>query len=153
MNTLIIYSSRHHKNTEKIARTMASALNAQLVNLKEADTPALADYDLIGLGSGIYWGKHDRRILDLVDNLPLQNNKKAFVFSTSGLNESRVLNNFNRRLKRKLREKGFTIIGAFSCRGFDTVGPLILIGGLNKGRPNENDLEAAADFAKGLQTK
>lgn len=132
---------------------MASALNAQLVNLKEADTPALADYDLIGFGSGIYWGKHDRRILDLVDNLPLQNNKKAFVFSTSGLNEGRVLNNFNKRLKRKLREKGFTIIGDFSCRGFDTLGPLILIGGIHKGRPNENDLEAAADFAKGLQAK
>ena len=132
---------------------MATTLNAQLVNLNEADIPAFADYDLIGLGSGIYWGKHDRRLLDLVDNLPLQNNKKAFVFSTSGLNEGRVLNKFNRRLKRKLAEKGFTIIGEFSCRGFDTMGPLKLIGGINKGRPNDNDLEAAAHFANGLKTE
>jgi flavodoxin len=133
---------------------MATVLNnAELVNLNEEDTPALADYDLIGFGSGIYWGSHDKRLLDLVGTLPLVNNKRAFIFSTCGIREGRVLNNFNRRLKRKLLEKGFIITGDFSCRGFDTIGPLILIGVLNKGRLNENDLEAAAHFAKGLQAK
>jgi len=133
---------------------MATVLNnAELVNLNEEDTPALADYDLIGFGSGIYWGRHDKRLLDLVGTLPLVNNKRAFIFSTSGIREGRVLNNFNRRLKRELLEKEFIITGDFSCRGFDTIGPLILIGGIHKGRPNENDLEAAADFAKGLHAK
>jgi len=133
---------------------MATVLDAKLIKLNETDRPALADHDLIGFGSGIYFGKHDRRLLGLVDNLPLQtHNKKAFVFSTSGLNKGRVLNNFNRRLKRKLEKRGFSIIDEFSCRGFDTVGPLILIGGINKGRPDEQDLEAAADFAKGLKGK
>lgn len=101
-------------------------------------------------GSGIYWGKHDKRLLDLADNLPLLNDKKAFIFSTSGLRAGRV---FNRKLKRKLREKGLSIIGEFSCRGFDTAGALRLIGGLHKGRPDEKDLEAAAKFAEGLQDK
>jgi flavodoxin len=133
---------------------MATVLNnAELVNLNKVDTPALADYDLIGFGSGIYWGHHDKRLLDLVGTLPLVNNKKAFIFSTSGIRENRVLNDFNRRLKRKLLEKEFITIGDFSCRGFDTVGPLILIGRIHKGRSNENDLEGAADFAKGLQAK
>lgn len=54
-----IVFSTFHGNTEKVAHEMATVLNAQLVNLNEADTPALADYDLIGLGSGIYWVEHD----------------------------------------------------------------------------------------------
>ena len=119
---------------------MADNLNAELVNCNETDIPDFAGYDLIGFGSGIYWGKHDKRLLDLADNLPLLNDKKAFIFSTSGLRAGRV---FNRKLKRKLREKGLSIIGEFSCRGFDTAGPLRLIGGLHKGRPDEKDLEVA----------
>ncbi len=129
---------------------MASAINARLINLNETDIPSFADYDLIGFGSGIYWGKHDRKLLDLVSNLPQVKDKKAFIFSTSGLSVGRV---FNRRLRRKLLEKGFTIIDEFSCKGFDIIGPLKLIGGINKGRPNDKDLEAAAKFAKELQDK
>jgi flavodoxin len=118
------------------------------VNLNETDIPDLADYDLIGFGSGIYWGKHDRKLLDLVSGLPRVNGKKAFIFSTSGLRAGRV---FNRRLRRNLLERDFDIIGAFSCRGFDTVWPLRLVGGVNKGRPNATDLEAAASFARALE--
>jgi menaquinone-dependent protoporphyrinogen IX oxidase len=93
---------------------MATVLNnAELVNLNEVDTPALADYDLIGFGSGIYWGHHDKRLLDLVGTLPLVNNKKAFIFSTSEIREGRVLNDFNKRLKRKLLEKGLLLLEIF----------------------------------------
>ncbi len=106
---------RRRGDTSKASSKSKSALT-ECVNLKEADTPALADYDLIGLGSGIYWGKNDRRLLYLVSNLPQVNAKKAFVFSTSGIRAGRVLNEFNKRLKRKLEEKGFSIIGEFSCR-------------------------------------
>lgn len=132
---------------------MATILNAPLVKVDEVDMQniqTILAYDLIGFGSGIYWGKHDKALLDLVGTLPLVNNKKAFIFSTSGIREGRFINNFNRQLKRKLLAKGFTISGVFSCRGFDTVGPLKLIGGIRKGRPNEQDLEAAANFAKEL---
>ncbi|HUV02706.1 MAG TPA: flavodoxin family protein [Desulfobacteria bacterium] len=150
MNSVLIYVSTHHGNTKKIAQEIATGLNAELVNLSDTAIPDLADYDLIGFGSGIYWGKHDRKLLDLVSGLPRVNGKKAFIFSTSGLKAGRV---FNRRLRRNLLERGFDIIGAFSCKGFDNIWPLKLIGGMNKGRPNERDLEAAASFAKGLKVK
>ena len=39
------------------------------------------------------------------------------------------------------------MIGSFSCRGFDTVGPFGFIGGINRGRPNDYDLDRAAAFA------
>ena len=120
------------------------------MNLSETDIPDLADYDLIGFGSGIYWGRHDKKLLALVSGLPQVNDKTAFIFSTSGLRAGRI---FNRQLRRGLLERGFHLIGDFSCRGFDTAWPLRLIGGVNKGRPNEKDLKEAAEFARNLKAK
>jgi hypothetical protein len=60
---------------------------------------------------------------------------------------------FNKPLEEKLSEKGFDIIGEFSCRGFDTYGPFKLIGGISKGRPNEKDLQKAGKFAQDLSEK
>jgi hypothetical protein len=44
-------------------------------------------------------------------------------------------------------------VGDFSCNGWDTWGPLKLVGGTNKGRPNEQDLQEARVFARGLKEK
>ncbi len=85
MKTLIIYQSIHHDNTEKIAKVMANVLEAKLVKPQELDISTVAEYDLIGFGSGIYWGKHHKSLLNMVDKLPSQKNKKAFIFSTSGV--------------------------------------------------------------------
>jgi flavodoxin len=52
-----------------------------------------------------------------------------------------------------LQSKGFEVIGEFNCAGFDTVGPLRIIGGINKGRPNDEDLTQAEAFAKNLKGK
>jgi flavodoxin len=144
MKTLIIYKSVHHMNTEKVAKAMAETLDAKLVHPEEVDPASLADYDLIGFGSGIYAGKHDKALLSLVDTLPPQN-KAAFVFSTSGTggNQQKVL-------LEALRQKGFTIKSEFVCAGFDTFGPLKLIGGIKKGHPDAKDLENARAFARSL---
>ena len=41
-------------STEKIAKAMAETMNAKLVKVEDAQAEDLADYDLIGFGSGIY---------------------------------------------------------------------------------------------------
>jgi flavodoxin len=41
--------------------------------------------------------------------------------------------------------------GRFSCKGYDTFGLFKLIGGLAKGHPDDNDLENAVTFFKGLE--
>ena len=46
--------------------------------------------------------------------------------------------------------KDCTIIDEFSCAGFNTNSFLKYIGGLNKGRPNADDLKNAETFIKGL---
>jgi len=50
-----------------------------------------------------------------------------------------------------LNRKEFNIIGEFNCLGFDYNGPLKLIGGINKGRPNKRDIQKARLFAKSLK--
>ncbi|ALM75608.1 flavodoxin family protein [Thermococcus barophilus] len=148
MKTLIIYVSIHHKNTEKIAKVIGDVLNARLVKPWTVKPEEILDYDLIGFGSGIYWWRHHWALLKLVDDLPKMEGKKAFIFSTAGMN----IPWYNHRaLRKKLKEKGFQIVGEFSCRGWDTNGWLAKIGGINKGHPNEKDLERARRFAEKLK--
>ncbi|MDJ0346504.1 hypothetical protein QMK19_39650 [Streptomyces sp. H10-C2] len=69
------------------------------------------------------------------------------MFTTSGFRP------FTRPLVRLLEQKGFEVVDTFSCRAFDTWLPFKLVGGINKGRPNATDLEAARTFAEGLRTR
>jgi len=148
MKTLIIYTSVHHQNTEKVATVMAEELEADLVPTMEAQPGMPAVYDLVGFGSGIYFGKHHKTLLQFVETLPPVTQKRAFVFSTSGAGKIH-----QSALKEKLASRGVTVVDEFCCRGWDTVGPLKLIGGINKGRPDGNDLAAARAFAQGLKNK
>ena len=151
MKALIIYISVHHGNTERVAKVMADILDADLLQVKQADANTLGQYDLIGFGSGIYFGRYHKSLLDFVDRLPVLRNKKAFIFSTSGLRKIPFVHDFDKPLRKKLQRKGFDIIGGFSCRGLDTYRATKLVGGVNKGRPNAEDLRKAEDFARGLK--
>jgi flavodoxin len=151
MKTLIIYISIHHGNTEKVAKVMADILDANLLQVKQADADMLEKYDLIGFGSGIYFSKHHESLLNFVDKMSVLTNKKAFIFSTSGLRKIPFVHDFDKPLRKKLQRKGLDIIGEFSCRGLDTYRATKLVGGVNKGRPNADDLRQAEDFASGLK--
>ena len=153
MKTLMVYASIHHRNTEKVAKVIARILDAELVKPHQVDITALPQYDLIGFGSGIYYGRHHKSLLGCVDKLPDLNNKKAFIFHTSGLRKIPVFHAFDKALRRKLAEKGLDIVGDFSCPGFDNYGSIKLIGGIRKGRPNMKDLEKAETFARDLLRK
>ncbi len=149
--SLLIYVSVHHGNTEKVATAIAVALEADSLRLPEVDVHMIRRYDLIGFGSGIYFGKHHRTLLDFVDGLPVLREKKAFVFSTSGLRRMRFVHDFSKPLLARLERRGFDIVGEFSCRGFDTFGATMLVGGIQRGRPDERDLDRAASFARTLR--
>jgi flavodoxin len=152
MKTAIICHSYHHMNTEKIARRMATAMDAKLMKPEEVDMSALAEYDLIGLGSGIYFSKHHKSLLKLVDAMPEMKGRKAFIFSTAGRGEPSMARN-HRALRARLEGKGFVVVGEFSSYAWDTFFLLRLIGGINKGRPNKDDLAKAEAFARDLANK
>jgi flavodoxin len=130
----------------KIADSMASALNAQVIDLEEAKDYSIAENDLVGFGSGIYFGKHVASLLEHVDKLP-KSDKKAFIFSTRGRN---ILfqNSYHKFLRKKLMEKGYNVIGQFSSRGFSDYHKIFkIVDGVNKGHPNSEELDAAKAFA------
>jgi flavodoxin len=149
LKALITYESYHHGNTKKVAEAMAGALNAKLVMAKEADVNSLAEYDLIGFGSGIYKVKFDESLLALIDRLPSMN-KNAFLFYTCGLESGDLFFKYTKGAVDKLSTKGFRIVGKFSCPGWDTIPAVAWFGGIKKGPPSERDLEKARDFAKEL---
>jgi len=120
VKTLIIYVSIHHQNTAKIAQVLAEVLQADLKNPAEIELDSFRDYDLVGFGSGIYFGKHHRRIYELIESLPEQEGKKAFIFSTSGMVKIFNVHDFDLALRKTLESRGFQVIGEFNCRGWDS---------------------------------
>jgi flavodoxin len=149
MNAIIILFSYHHKNTEKIAQVISSTIGAEIKTPDQVDTTNLSNYDLIGFGSGVYFGKLHKVLLEFADRIPQVSNKNAFIFSTSC--QSGNMSKFHKKLREKLQSKGFDIISEFNCAAFDTFGALKIFGGLNKGRPNEEDLKQAEEFAQSLK--
>jgi flavodoxin len=147
MKTLIIYESYHHGNTEKVAEIMGIALDAKLARPRNVDENMLNDYDLIGFGSGIYKGRLHTNVLELIDRLPHMD-KKAFIFYTCGMDRGEP---YTREVSEKLSRKGFTVVGKFSCPGWDTIPALAWFGGIKKGHPDQADLEKAKAFANGLK--
>ncbi|MGZ4949177.1 MAG: flavodoxin family protein [Halobacteriota archaeon] len=144
-----IYTSVHRQNTEKVATVLAEELRADLVPTVKAQPDTLIAYDLIGFGSGIFCGKFHKTLLQFVDALPTVSGKRAFIFSTSG--DLKI--EHHAAFKELLVSRRFSVDDDFCCKAWDTWGPLKLAGGINKGRLNEEDLEAARVFARGLKEK
>jgi len=148
MKTFIVCFSYHHKNTDKIASVLAKTLDAEVKMPGEVSPQGFSEYDLVGFGSGISFGKHYKVLLDFVDKLPPVTKKKAFIFSTSG--QTGKTSKFHQKLREALQSKGFDVVGEFNCAGFDTYGILKIVGGIQKEHPDEADLKQAEIFAKGL---
>ena len=149
MKTLIVYASVHHKNTEKVAKVIAAELGADLMLAAKAHSDTVTTYDLIGFGSGIYDHNFHQALLHFVETLPTVTGKQAFVFSTCGVGGTRR----HAAFKELLASRGFSVVGDFSCKGWDTNSFFKVFGGINKGRTNEEDLQEARVFARGLKEK
>jgi len=147
MKSLIVVYSYHHKNTLKVAEVMAKVFDAQVKSPQDTGFDELKKYDLIGFGAGIDSGKHYKEILDFADALPQVTDKKAFIFSTSGITGEKKLAKDHSALRGKLQSKGYLIIDEFQCKGFNTNSFLKYFGGINKGQPNSEDLKHAEEFA------
>jgi flavodoxin len=147
---LIIVHSYHHNNTAKIACAFSEALHAKVKTLEMITLEDLQKYDLIGFGAGIDSGRHYKPLLDFVDRLPNIDKKAGFIFSTSAIQGEVKVAKDHSTLRHMLQSKGYTIIGEFSCKGFNTNSFLKYFGGMNKDRPNSEDLNNAREFALGI---
>jgi flavodoxin len=151
VTSLIVVFSYHHKNTLKVAEVMARVLEAEIHSPQQINPQEPQKHDLVGFGAGIDSGKHYRELLDFADKLPQTENKNAFIFSTAGVTGAKKQLKDHSALREKLEAKGYRIVDEFQCRGFNTNVFLKYFGGMNKGRPNEEDLKLAEEFASNLK--
>lgn len=142
--TIIVYESIYNGNTEKLARRMAMILGCRFIKADEALRTDLSSYKAIGFGSGIYFGCHHPAIFEVIKTLS-NSGQEVFIFSSRG---APVLGNYHKRLRDLLIEKGKSIVGEFSVRGYDETGPWVIIGGGNRGKPDERDLKKAESFIR-----
>ncbi|MFE2959414.1 flavodoxin family protein [Nocardia tengchongensis] len=144
MKVLIVCVSVSHGNTRKVAEVMGAALGARVVEPEEVTAAELGEYDLVGFGSGIFSMAFHPRLREFIKALPEGPRGRAFVFATSGFPVLMA------PMTRLLGRRGFEVVDTFSVRALDTFAPLKLVGGINKGRPDAGDLDAARAFAATL---
>lgn len=145
MQSAIIHVSIHHHNTAKISASMASAIGAEVLTVAEAKQRPGSSWDVVGLGSGIFFGAHHKSLLRFAAHWE-QPPKAVFIFSTAGLPSLGWL--WHRSLRKIITKQKISILGEACFPGWDTVGPLRWIGGIQRGRPNQYDLDRAAAFVE-----
>lgn len=146
MKTAIIYSSYHHGNTKKILDELVKLGDVTLFDASSGEEiPMLIHYDLVGFASGIYYSHFHEDVIAAAESAKMKYKQKTFLISTSGSED-----NYDKEMLDLLKIHGSICLGSFTCKGYDTFGPFKLVGGIAKGHPNEDDLNAAVEFYKGL---
>lgn len=146
MKTLIIFESTHHGNTFKLVDAIRKEWGCDLLDLAEKDADKehvnFDDYDLIGIASGVAFGRLYKEIEGFVASDKFPCNKSVFILYTCG-NRNLKSAYYCDHIKETLKQKNCTIEGSYGCAGYDTFGPLKLIGGISKGHPDKMDIEGA----------
>ena len=119
-------------NTKKLAEAIAAAVG---VEAHTTAVPLTEDVDVLFLGSSVYAGGVDEDVKRFIRSIDVQVDK-VVNFSTAAVAKSTY-----RQVDKLLAEKSIQLAGdEFYCKGSFAI--------LHKGRPNEADCAAAAQFAK-----
>jgi len=149
MNTAILYYSKHHGNTKKLLDAIAAEDNSvTLIDVTKQPDAELSSYDRIGLASGIYFSSFAKQLIAFAE-AHLPDNKDVFYIYTHGA----PVGGFLKGIRAVAKKKRCREIGKYHCRGFDTFGPFGKLGGIAKGRPNENDVSKALTFYRALKDR
>ncbi len=133
--TLILYASIHHGNTRKVVDYVAQNMDVDIINIAENQHPDVSTYRSIILASGIYFNRIHRLLNDFVEEISLRGKRVAIVY-TCGF----CYWDYARAVGKRLSQRGAVYLGSCHCRGFDTFGPLKILGGIAKGHPSDGDL-------------
>ncbi|HHW68589.1 flavodoxin [Defluviitalea raffinosedens] len=144
METAILFESYHHGNTKKICDAIGQKYGITLIDAR-GPIEDLEKYDLIGLASGVAYGKYYKTITDVIRN-KLPHNKNVFFIYTCG-NPNK---DYSMQVKEIAAGKNCTILGVYGCKGYDTYGPLKLIGGINKENPTADEINEAIKFFENI---
>jgi flavodoxin len=169
LKILVTYFSQTG-NTEKVARSIFEGCEGEDVDIKpikEVDPSRLKDYDIIFLGSVIYASRVHTTLVDLI--AAAQELPSKFIFFNTHASKEAYQDGF-KLVKEKIAESS-QIIDEFDCCG-DNIGvPEAMRKSMLdrlpedkrkqaeehqrwlKGRPNEEDLQNAKNFAQSVINK
>lgn len=147
MKSVIITASVHRGNTRKVVDAIANEFEVDVIDATKVKEKDLSGYDLIGFASGIYGFNLHQSIINFASvNLPPY--KKIFLLTTSAMDKD-----FSQSFMQAIENKSATVVGKFSCHGYNTFGPFKLVGGTSKGHPDERDISNAIEFYKEIVQK
>ena len=120
-------------NTKKLAEAIAEAVGAEAFSL---NTPIEEPVDILFLGNSYYAFSIDPEVRNFVRSLDSGRVARIVNFGSAAM-----LNSTWKKVKAEADKIGVPMDEReFHCKGE--------FKGMHKGRPNEEDLKAAADFAK-----
>lgn len=149
MKGLVVYYSATG-STKKVARAihrgMSSVIQADLASVKEISPDKAAEYDLIGIGTPIWYFRETANVRLFVYRMPRLDGKLGFMFCSHGTAPQGVFHSMAPFLKRK----GLTIIGwgdwyGSVCQVLHAPKPYF-----TDGHPDEIDLQEAEAFGRDM---
>ncbi len=122
-------------NTKRLAEAVAGAVGAEALPIS---VPLDEAVDILFLGNSYYAFSIDPEVRDFIRSLD-----KSTVGRIVNFGSAAMLNSTYRKVKAEADKVGIPMDEReFHCKGE--------FKGLHRGRPNEEDLKAAAEFAKGI---
>jgi len=149
MKSLIIYFSQTG-NTLSIAKCiyigiMEASGTCNIKSLNEIDVNDVSDYDLVGIGSPVFYYKEPINVRNFIESLPELNGQHWFVFCTHG----NIVGNFFPSVTEKLKKKGAALIGFHNSYANITV-PFYPGICYTSGHPDSYDFEQAKTFGRNI---
>ncbi len=122
-------------NTKRLAEAVAGAVNTEA---QPISVPVEEPVDILFLGNSYYAFSIDPEVRDFVRSLDKNKVKRIVNFGSAAM-----LNSTWKKVKAEADKAGIPMDEReFHCKGE--------FKGIHKGRPNDEDLKAAAEFAKGI---
>ena len=122
-------------NTKRLAEAVAKAVNAEALPIS---VPVKEPVDVLFLGNSYYAFTIDPEVRDFIRSLD-----KSKVSRIVNFGSAAMLNSTWKKVKAEAEKVGIAMDEReFHCKGE--------FKGMHRGRPNEEDLKAAAAFAKGI---
>ncbi|MBP5239811.1 MAG: flavodoxin [Oscillospiraceae bacterium] len=132
MNIAVRYYTKTG-NTKRLAEAVAKAVGAEALPISE---PVTEPVDILFLGNSYYAFSIDPEVREFVASLDKEKVGKIVNFGSAAM-----LNSTFKKVKAEADKVGIPMDEReFHCKGE--------FKGIHKGRPNEEDLNAAAEFAK-----
>lgn len=122
-------------NTKRLAEAIAEAVGAEALPISE---PVTEKTDILFLGNSYYAFSIDPEVRDYIRSLDKEKIGKIVNFGSAAM-----LNSTWKKVKAEADKAGIPMDEReFHCKGE--------FKGVHKGRPNQDDLKAAAEFARAI---